>query len=88
MDQIPRRLLRRYSGVGWVESFGEAQDRPRYPSFPTVGIGAVRVTHPTIFLKIRLLGYFAACGGVLILRKHPRTEPLRSGRGQAYSFVF
>ena len=44
MGPIPRSSLRRDSGVGWVE-------RQRYPSFPAVGIGAVRLHPPYNFAR-------------------------------------
>ena len=49
---IPRSLLRRDSGVGWVESFGGAQDRLRDTHhLRTVGIGALRLHPPYNFAR-------------------------------------
>ena len=64
---IPRSSLRCDSDVGWVESFGVAQDRLRDTHHPpTVGIGAPRLHPPynhaqILFAPIR---YPAACCGV------------------------
>src|SRR3972149_8208634 len=63
---IPRSLLRRDSGVGWVESFGVAQDSLRDTHRCPRWVSALRApTHPTISLEVRLLRYPASCCGVV-----------------------
>jgi len=62
---IPRSLLRRDSRVGWVESFGFAQDRLRDTHRSPQWVSALCVsTHPTISLDVLVPRYPEACCGV------------------------
>src|SRR3990170_3277957 len=77
---IPRSLLRRDSGVGWVESFGFAQDRLRDTHRSPRWVSALCAsTHPTISLEVRVLRYPAACGGVVhwsLPFRHLQSKPI------------
>jgi hypothetical protein len=54
--------LRRDSAVGWVESFGLAQDRLRDTHHSERWVSALCAsTHPTISLEADLFRYPAAC---------------------------